>query len=227
MRDLSDHKEKAHKEKAHKDKSHKEKSELQEKKRQLRERVLLLRDAIPEPDRMRCSRQIAEKILDLPQMRESRHVLCYKSFRSEVDTSYLIDACVRQKKTVYLPRIVRTAAPDGAKKREMKFYRFDGWPSLVQGTWGIWEPPENPAFEFSYEKAAPEGCFAILPGTVFDKNCIRMGYGGGFYDRFLSEYPQLWTCGICFSCQIADRVPAGIFDLRPDMVVTETAVYHS
>lgn len=191
--------------------------ELKKRKKELRAYILQKRDSLSSGDRERYSEQIAKKVLELPALKSSRHVLLYVSFRSEVGTKGLIDACVRERKTVWLPRIVSPV--------KMKFYRFAGWESLVVSRLGIREPAEDAAMEFCPEKALQEGCFCVLPGTVFDRNCGRMGYNGGYYDRFLAAFPQIFTCGICFSCQIVENVPMGTFDRRPDLVVTENEIY--
>lgn len=191
--------------------------ELKKRKRDLRKHILQKRDALSEKDREKYSERITWKVLGLSRLQESRNILCYVSFKSEVDTTGLIDACVRAKKTVWIPKIVSPA--------EMKFYRFAGWDRLTVSRWGIREPKEEAGTEFYPEKEMPESCFAVLPGTVFDENCGRMGYNGGYYDRFLAASPQIFTCGICFSCQMTECVPMGAFDRRPDMVVTEDRIY--
>lgn len=194
-------------------------SELKREKRELRGRILQKRDALSDRERETYSRQIAEKLLELPEMKRCRNVLCYMDFQSEVRTGYLIDGCVRAGKAVWIPKVVNSHV--------MRFYRYTGPDSLTVSRWGVREPFEDDDLAFPREKVAEGDCFAVIPGTVFDKSCGRMGYSGGFYDRFLSGYPQIFACGICFSCQIADTVPMGEFDVRMDMVVTEKEVYRN
>ncbi len=71
------------------------------------------------------------------------------------------------------------------------------------------------------DKLAPEPDLILVPGLAFDHQGHRMGRGGGFYDRWLEKYPKVKKIGLCFSCQLADRVPMEAHDARVDIVVTE------
>ena len=65
----------------------------------------------------------------------------------------------------------------------------------------------------------------ILPGAAFDRNRNRIGYGGGFYDRYLANHPGLETAAVCFEEQIVEQIPAGPYDIRPRIIVTDQHCY--
>ena len=64
----------------------------------------------------------------------------------------------------------------------------------------------------------------IVPGTVFGRDGYRIGYGKGFYDRYLADYPGLWKTGICFSTQIVKECPHDEYDIQMDEIVCENEV---
>ncbi|CAN5620596.1 5-formyltetrahydrofolate cyclo-ligase [soil metagenome] len=75
------------------------------------------------------------------------------------------------------------------------------------------------------EKLAPEPDLILVPGLAFDRQGHRMGRGGGFYDRWLEEYPSVQKIGLCFSCQLVELVPTEAHDARMDLVVTESGCF--
>ena len=100
----------------------------------------------------------------------------------------------------------------------MVFCRIDSMEDLCVGYRGIREPkPECPVL-------VPSGRDLILvPGTAFDRRGYRMGYGGGYYDRFLSMIPDSCVCaGLAFPEQIADEIPVDSYDCRLDIILTGT-----
>ncbi len=92
---------------------------------------------------------------------------------------------------------------------------------LVPGTWGILEPPENS------RKVVPaeEIDLAVVPGLAFDRQFNRLGYGAGYYDRFLPKLKKnAVKAGICYSIQLIDQIPVEAFDIAMDIIVTDTEV---
>ncbi len=163
--------------------------------------------------RMGCDLKIREKVIALIKEHKPGTVLSYVSFKSETDTHTLIEELLGMGIRVAVPKV---------NKDEIEFYYIESLDDLTPGYMGIPEPAEYmSAWEPQDES---EGCHAdmiLVPGSVFDLMNNRIGYGGGYYDRFLSRYPGLYSIGLAYSCQITDKIPADAWDKPLDMVVTE------
>ena len=182
-------------------------AELKRAKRAVRAEVLARRDALDPVDRAAMGERIVERFLDLPELRRPRAVMAFWSFGSEVPMDPLISRLVEAGITVALPRVV------------------DG--DLEARTWR----PGEPVTETHFGAREPEGGRVLdpteidvvaTPGVAFDRAGGRVGYGGGFYDRFLPLTPAL-RAAVAFGVQLVDEpLPGGAFDLPVDAIVTET-----
>jgi 5-formyltetrahydrofolate cyclo-ligase len=182
--------------------------DLPRRKRDLRASMRSLRDAVPAAERARLSLRVADRLLELDPIRSGRSVLLFYAFGSEVETSGIIRALSGQGSTVLLPAV------DGDRLRASPYRPGDG---LIEGTYGIPEPPGN--------MEVPAGAIDVVvaPGLAFDREGNRLGYGGGFFDRLLSEVqPDAPRIGIGFHFQLVDRVPHGPDDQPLTMVVTDS-----
>lgn len=198
-----------------------------ELKREIRGRYLKLRDQIPEDVRREKSKRITEKLMAHPWYHEAEELLCFVGFRSEVDTFQLMRESLRSGKNVYCPRV-------GIDGKSMEFYRIDSIGELQSGYQGILEPPADETRRFeagqSVGKQSETGvcekpkCSAlmILPGAAFDPQCHRIGYGGGFYDRYLERFvTPVHTVAVAFDEQIAPEIPSELHDICPELVITD------
>lgn len=175
------------------------------------------RDGLGEKERIQKSCQAFQNLAALSEWQESQAVLTFVSFGTEISTQELIRSALDLKKAVYCPKV-----SPGSK--EMIFYRIRSVSELVPGFCGILEPRENGE---RYIPAAGCRTLMIVPGTVFDRKGHRIGYGGGYYDRYLgavAKKDRPFLAGLCFECQLADRIPAQPHDVGMDMVVTEKRV---
>ncbi len=182
-------------------------------KHEHRKRALARRDALTSADRAGYSAAICARASDLEELRSAATILMFASFRTEVDTSPLIDWALSEGKTVCLPRVL-------APRRMAAYHVTDPAAHLTPGAWGIPEPRENLAV------VAPEQLDAVVvPGTVFDLGGNRCGYGGGFYDTYLplTRADTSWIA-LAYETQVIDRLPCEPHDLAVDIVVTETHV---
>ena len=102
----------------------------------------------------------------------------------------------------------------------MTFYRLEDFSQLKPGYFGIPEPEEGEAAEW-------EDALIIMPGVAFDRENHRVGYGGGFYDRFLEKHPGLTRMALAFGFQILESVPAESTDICPEIIVTEEEILRS
>ena len=161
---------------------------------------------------------ICSRITDLKEYKEAEAVLCYMAFRNEVDNKNIMLTSWASGKKVFLPRI------DGMN---MEFFLTEGEDTLIMNDLGIMEPAPD---SLKLPKLMEEGTklLMIVPGLVFDKRGYRLGYGGGFYDRYLSENRgrySIITAAAAFSIQIYDRdLPAEDHDIPVDLIVTENTV---
>jgi 5-formyltetrahydrofolate cyclo-ligase len=182
-------------------------AELKRAKRAVRAEVLARRDALDPVDRAAMGEVIVTRLLQLPELRRPRAVMAFWSFGSEVPMDPLIARLVEAGVTVALPRIV-----DG--HLEPRTWR-PGEP-VTETHFGAREPERGRVLEPS------EIDVVATPGVAFDRAGGRVGYGGGFYDRFLPLTPAL-RAAVAFGVQLVDRpLPGGPFDLPVDAIVTET-----
>lgn len=182
-------------------------------KKEVRKKALEKRDCMPEKIREEKSLRITETICNLKCYSEASALLIYRSFRTEVNTSHIIEMAWEDRKRVFCPRV---------EGKEMKFYEVSGWEDFQKGAYGIMEPVEMcPVFERQSERA-----LVILPGAAFDKERHRIGYGGGFYDRFLAKNMEFSTVAVCFDEQIVEEIISSEpFDIRPQKIVTESRYF--
>lgn len=191
-------------------------------KKELRKEILKRRDALPLEERIEKSQRIAEAVIKQENFEDAAVVLAFASFRSEVDTSPIIHQALMLKKKLYLPKVIG---------EEMEFYQVDDAIELEDGYFGIQEPKPEPSKHFTPK--SNEKIFILMPGAVFDEEGGRIGYGKGFYDRFLQQLEMqtkkenLCKAAIAFSCQIVEKgdIIKEKHDVNPDIIITEEKVY--
>lgn len=184
-------------------------------KKEVRKAALQMRDAILPADRKKWSYEIQEKVRQSLWYRQADIVLSYASFRSETDTSLLNEWILEDGKHLYLPRTY-------INKKTMEFYRVTDLSALESGYQGIREPAEGICL---FRDEQPETrVLMLMPGVAFDEEGNRLGYGGGFYDRYLSAHGEKinGTMLLAFASQKAASVKAGQLDIRPDRIITNT-----
>ena len=134
--------------------------------------------------------------------------LVYADYNHEVVTEYLIKEAWKAGKEVAVPKVVG---------KDMVFYKLTDFARLEPGYFGIPEPVSGEIVNWS--KA-----LMIMPGVAFDRANHRVGYGGGFYDRYLEKHPQLERVAIAFSFQMLPEVPTEPTDICPQIIVTEEEI---
>jgi 5-formyltetrahydrofolate cyclo-ligase len=185
-------------------------SELKRAKRDVRRSVLAARDAVGEAERIARSTAIHRRFLALPEVEDVGAVMGFWSFGSEVSTPPLLEALHARGARLCLPRI------DGGGDLEAVAYE-PGDP-MTETSFGAREPADGTIL-------APEALdLVVTPGVAFDRFGDRIGYGGGFYDRFLRRTRRgVPRVAIAFDVQVLSKeLPVGSFDLGVDVIVTET-----
>ncbi len=189
-------------------------SDDQKERNGLRKNVLKARDEIPPAERQHLSILASKNLWQLPDFQSAKRVFLYVNFRSEVETSSLIKRCLMEGKEVAVPLV--------APKSQLIPYRItDRAKDLAPGAFGIPEPIVDQC-----ERVNPGSLdLIVLPGSAFDARGGRMGYGGGYYDRFLvNAAPQAKRIGLAFDLQVVASIPLAPHDQLLDVVVTESRV---
>ena len=180
-----------------------------EAKKDIRKRVLELRNAMTEMEWEEKSYQIYKNLTSHPFFLESKEIYVYIDFRKEVGTREIIESAWRDGKRVAVPKI---------EGKKMNFYYIQSWKDVEKGHWGIKEPQTNMLAE------ADEPCM-IMPGSVFDLNRNRIGYGGGFYDTYLESHSKCRTIALAFEFQVLKEIPTEEYDIKPQCIITEEKIY--
>lgn len=156
---------------------------------------------------------IRERLTQLPEFQETPIILTYvSSIENEADTHALIKDCLAVGRQVLVPVAMPGRRLVWSVLREMD--------DLAQGRFGVLEPME--ARRRLVEP--PPGALALVPGLVFTPEGDRIGFGGGYYDRFLATFSGM-KVGLAYDMQIVPSIPLEAHDVPMDAVVTEAAVY--
>ena len=153
--------------------------------------------------------EIAENVLSLDEYRRCDTILVFVSTNIEVNTARIIGQSFKNNKLVAVPRC------DGGT---MSFYVIDSVGALEMGRFGILEPKRSCVQVRAFEKSV-----CIVPGLVYDRRGYRIGFGGGYYDRFLREYTGV-SVGVCYSGCIEEFLPLERFDRPVDIIVSENKI---
>ena len=171
-------------------------------KKELRCKYLLIRKNIP--NRHKLDEIIYQKVINHPKVEQSKTILIYVSFNDEVDTIKIIEYLLKYKE-VAVPKI---------ENNKMNFYLINSLSELSPGTFNILEPTtKNVLTDFS-------NTICITPGICFSKDKYRLGYGKGYYDRFIKEN-HLYQIGLCYQACLLDKIPHDYYDQKVDEIITD------
>lgn len=179
------------------------------RKKVIRKQVFAARKAHTDQQIDDWSRKIAETVTALPEYSNSRRILAYADYNHEVMTKYIIEAAWNDGKEVAVPKVVG---------QDMVFYKLTDFAQLEKGYFGIPEPARGEIVQW-------EEALMIMPGVAFDRQNHRVGYGGGFYDRFLEKHPYITRVAVAFEFQMMSEVPVESTDISPEIIVTEKEIY--
>ena len=182
-------------------------------KQRLREERLAAREALSEQERSVLDDRITQKLLATSEYVEATTVLTYVSVSSEVSTRMIIESALRDGKTVAVPRCLPGHC--------LEFVAITSLDQLIAAPFGLLEPPkELPALTEEQMDAS----ICIVPALLVDTKGYRLGYGAGFYDRFLSTYPGKKICLAYQQNLSRTTLPHAAFDVAVDVVITESDV---
>ena len=209
-------------------------------KSEIRKEILKKRDNMPVEEQIAKSRLIFEKLMKMDEYKEATDILVYASLGSEVRTDDIILDCLAMGKKVYCPKVT------DRKNGQMVFVRISSIDELKEGFAGIREPEINENSEifggelYQDKDENSSSCqqnddakgqknehhvLVLVPGVAFDHARNRIGYNGGFYDRFLESNKEVKTIAIAYDIQLTDfEIPHENHDVKLDIVVTEKVI---
>lgn len=188
------------------------KQDLREYKMTLRKKYKEIRISMPSEKKRERDTRIFEKLISSKAYRECSLLLTYVSTDIEVDTHRLIRYSLEQGKRVAVPKCI-------AGTREMKFYLITSMDDLEVATFSVLEPKVHFCQELKEYEDSHAVC--IVPGLAFDMDGFRLGYGKGYYDRFLFKAKPLVKIGLCYCSCTAVHLLRGKYDIPVDILTTE------
>ena len=189
------------------------KTGTEQEKAALRQKMKQLRRALPQKEREEISAAVGKRIFLMEEFVNCRIFFTYLSYGKELLTHGLTRQAVAAGKLVAAPRVTG----DGV----ISFYQMESFSDCAPGAFGILEPQGN-------RELTPDmgESFLLLPGLAFTKWGGRLGYGGGYYDRYVSAHPQAFLAAPAYPFSVLEDLPVEEHDIRADAVVLpEETIY--
>lgn len=191
---------------------------MRERKAILRKEILNLRNLLSKDEVSQKSYEIIKNLKSLEEYKSGRLIMCYVDFNNEVMTKAFIDQSIEEGKRILVPAIADTTAG----KKEMCAAEIASVKSdLEPGAYGILEPKKN-----NLKKVEPsEIDLVVVPGVVFNTDGHRIGYGAGYYDRFLKKLRSgCVKVGVAFEIQVLTQIPVDKHDVPVEILITENGI---
>ncbi|MCR5521698.1 MAG: 5-formyltetrahydrofolate cyclo-ligase [Lachnospiraceae bacterium] len=183
-------------------------------KKIIRNRILKLRSSLTQLDVMRCSRAVIDRVFESEEYVNATSVYIYFETEKEISTHAIMKKAWKDGKKVAVPLCIG---------ERMEFIYIDSLDSVMPGFKGIYEP-------FEGEVADAKEVLMIMPGLAYDRSFNRIGYGGGYYDRYVSEHPDahftLMALGYDFQI-VEDDIGVNGHDVPVDIIVTPKNCYRN
>lgn len=190
--------------------------ELREHKKRLRDEYLTRRKALEPRIKRVMDEKICSILTSLAAYRYADTLLVYYPMPDEIDIKPFIEHAWADGKSIAFPKCRR-------ENRSMTFHIVSSFDELSEnGMFGIPEPmPDLPVYDPENNRLQQSAC--IIPAVIYDRSGYRIGYGKGYYDRYLPSFSGS-RIGVCYSGFITDKVPRGKYDLAVNVLVTEKGV---
>lgn len=179
-------------------------------KSDLRKHFKSVRLSMPTEQKNAYDKKVFENLTDTVWYRDCKDLLVYVSSDIEVSTRDIMALAFRDK-NVLCPKCINGT-------NEMDFYEVSDFTQLERGAYGILEPDSSCIIRNVFENAV-----CIVPGLSYDDRGYRLGFGKGYYDRFLSSFSGI-KIGICYECCLSEVLPNDKYDIKVDMLVTEKRI---
>ncbi|MCF0148267.1 MAG: 5-formyltetrahydrofolate cyclo-ligase [Clostridium sp.] len=182
-----------------------------QEKKLLRNKILLIRDSLEEEVKNNMDYEIYKKLIDSELYLNANNIFIYMSFGKEIETKNIINKALKDKKKVYIPKIYK-------EDKSMRAIRLKSLAELKENSMGILEPIDDSDY-INKEKID----LIIVPGVVFDLSGNRIGYGGGYYDRYLEDIKAIRNkLVLAYDLQVIDFIDSEIHDIKFDYIITNT-----
>ena len=178
-------------------------------KKEIRKRYKMLRNGMSEIEVKEKSDRICQNIISSNLFQQAEKILAYAPLGNEVDIRSVIEEGWRQQKRIAFPKVFGET---------MRYFEISSFSELEEGTFHVMEPVETNPIDW-------EEALVLVPGVAFDFQGNRMGYGKGYYDRFLEGKPDCKKLGVAYEVQVADQLPTEENDLPMEYLVTEKGVW--
>lgn len=181
-------------------------------KNEVRKEILKIREELSKEEKDLKDSLILDKLFESDLYKNSKNIFVYVSFRSEINTFKIIEKAFTDKKEVYVPKVF--------SDKTMQAIKIDSLEKLEKNKMGILEPKDE---SLTIDKTNID--LIIVPGAVFDENFSRIGYGGGYYDRFLKEIKNKKNkVALAYDFQVLDKVITEEYDIKVDIIITEKRI---
>ncbi|MBQ6839119.1 MAG: 5-formyltetrahydrofolate cyclo-ligase [Oscillospiraceae bacterium] len=173
-------------------------------KKELRRQIRQLKRAMTEEQIVEASEKLGELFVDTPQYKNAKTIYGYLPYNQEVRTVPMLERAIRDGKRVAVPKVYGD---------DMKFIYMEDLTRVELGYAGIPEPVDDGPV------ADDPTALVLMPGMAFTQKGDRMGYGGGFYDKFLASEPEHPTVALCYAFQMVESLPTEEYDIPVDCVL--------
>lgn len=182
-------------------------------KKEIRQQMLQKRNCLSGDEQKIYSDKIAQFILKSSIYQNCKNICIYQAFRNEVSCDKIMEQAFKEDKNVFVP-------VTNEESKTMEFYQVTKTTEWRNGAYGISEPVLSDTTPVLKEPA-----LILMPGLVFDKNKHRIGYGGGYYDKYLSVHTKHTKIALCYHFQIIEEnLPFEEHDILPDYIVTDEGI---
>ena len=179
-------------------------------KSEIRKRIISLRNSLTEEELKKANNIITDKVINSDFYKNAKSIFIYISFGSEVNTIDIINNALKCNKEIYVPKTNKM-------KKEMEAIRIHNLDNMSVDKWGILEP--NNVDE---NLIGTKFDLIIMPGVAFDKGGNRIGYGGGYYDKYISKYQHKTTLlALAYNIQIVESIESDEHDIKVDCIIAD------
>ncbi len=184
--------------------------DIRAQKNELRAIYTEKRKNLSSEEKARLDKQLSERFMNMISYRYAKQILFYASTDSEISTNLIFQKALEDGKTCFFPKC--------GEHSSMSFYKVTDLSELKSDAFNI-KAPDGTTQLFSPQPSD----IIIVPAMAYDSKGFRLGYGKGYYDRFLLNFLGI-RVGLCYSEFITDKLPRGRFDMSVDIIVTEKKV---
>ena len=176
---------------------------------QIRKQYQEIRSAMPSSLAEQLSEQISQKVLMWDVYQKAGAVFCYYPLGNEVSLMPVIKDALQKGKRLAFPKV---------SGNSMRFYEVTDLRDFCEGSFHVMEPDN------ACKKAEWEYALCFTPGSAFDREGGRFGYGKGYYDRYFEKHPRLLRAGIAYENQVEEKLPTEDFDIPINYLITEQGI---